>query len=176
MTLIDCITEDDRWQTAGLAELAERAGQATLQHLALDPAAHEISLMGCDDSRIATLNTEFRDKPKPTNVLSWPADDLAPDEEGGAPFLPDEPDETGPVELGDIAIAWETCSREATDAGLPFANHVCHLIVHGILHLLGYDHVRDGDAELMEAIEVEILGKLGVPDPYNQEAGQTDGT
>ena len=70
-------------------------------------------------------------------------------------------------ELGDIAISYDTCAREAAEAGKPFDFHVIHLIVHGTLHLLGYDHERDGDATLMEGLEVEILGKLDIPDPYS---------
>ncbi|QPM91892.1 rRNA maturation RNase YbeY [Pseudooceanicola algae] len=171
MTLIDCLYEDDRWQDIDLDTLAETAGLATLAHLSLDPDGFEICVMGCDDARIAELNTEFRDKPTPTNVLSWPAEDLAPEDEGARPHAPSPPDFPGPVELGDIAISFDTCTREAESARLPFADHVSHLVVHGILHLLGYDHIRDGDAELMEEIEVEILGKLGIPDPYNQIPG-----
>jgi probable rRNA maturation factor len=72
-------------------------------------------------------------------------------------------------ELGDIAIAYETCLREADAAGRAMADHTTHLLVHGTLHLLGYDHERGGDATLMEQIEVEILGKLGIADPYRIE-------
>lgn len=158
--LTDTIIEDDRWQKAGLAALSETAARATLEHLGLDPESHEIAILGCDDTRIATLNADFRGKPQPTNVLSWPACDLSADTAGDPPHPP------GPGELGDIAIAWDTCQREAHDSGKPLQDHVTHLVVHGVLHLLGYDHVRDPDATLMEATEVEILGKLGVPDPY----------
>tara|TARA_R110000868_G_scaffold69764_5_gene205236 strand:- start:3728 stop:4246 length:519 start_codon:yes stop_codon:yes gene_type:complete len=169
--LTDTVIEDDRWHTAGLASLAERAALATLTHLGIDVGAHEICVMGCDDARIARLNTEFRDKPTPTNVLSWPAEDLAAQEDGAPPFAPDS-DDPMDSELGDIAISYDTCAREAKESGLPFADHVTHLVVHGILHLLGYDHVRDGDAELMERKEVEILGNLGIGDPYNRNGGQ----
>jgi len=82
---------------------------------------------------------------------------------GAAPVPPDPAE--GP-ELGDLAIAWETCAREAAEAGRPFADHVAHLVVHGTLHLLGYDHMCDEDADLMERIEVEILATMGIPDPY----------
>ena len=71
------------------------------------------------------------------------------------------------AELGDIAISYDTCAREAADAGIPFDHHVTHLIVHGTLHLLGFDHVRDADGTLMEGFESEILGKLDIPDPYS---------
>ncbi|WP_137702923.1 rRNA maturation RNase YbeY [Marimonas lutisalis] len=159
---IDVIMEDDRWQQIGLDALALRAANATLAHLGLDPQAAEACLMACDDTRIATLNADFRGKPQPTNVLSWPAEERGAEEDGDTPLPPSDP------ELGDIAIAWETCAREAADQGKPMADHVTHLIVHGLLHLLGYDHQRDRDVTLMEALEVEILGKLGLPDPYRE--------
>jgi probable rRNA maturation factor len=176
--LTDTQIEDDRWLQAGLEGLAETAACATLTHLGLDPDLYEISLLGCDDARIAVLNAEFRGKPAPTNVLSWPAQDLAAEEEGEAPYVPDATPQDDPfafdeddnadegIALGDIAIAYDTCAREAAETGKPMAHHVTHLVVHGTLHLLGYDHVRDKDATLMETIEVAILGKLGVPDPY----------
>ncbi|MDG1128412.1 rRNA maturation RNase YbeY [Seohaeicola saemankumensis] len=173
--LTDTQIEDDRWADAGLEPLAEAAARATLDHLGFDPDLYMISLLGCDDARIAVLNAEFRGKPAPTNVLSWPAQDLAADEDGEAPYVPDETPQDDPffdedagegIELGDIAIAYDTCAREAAEAGKAMTDHVTHLVVHGTLHLLGYDHVRDKDATLMETIEVAILGKLGVADPY----------
>lgn len=164
--LTDTIIEDDRWQTADLPALAERAAQATLRHLSLDPALWEIAVLGCDDVRIATLNADFRGKPQSTNVLSWPEDDLGPDTPGHPPAPPTPEGGKGPSHLGDIAIAFDTCQREAQEAGKPATDHITHLIVHAVLHLLGYDHIRDQDATLMEETEVAILGKLGVDDPY----------
>jgi len=79
---------------------------------------------------------------------------------------PAGPDPTGVIELGDIAIAYDTCAGEAAAAGRPMADHVTHLLVHGTLHLLGFDHERDADATLMEGLEVEILGNMGIADPY----------
>ena len=169
MTL-DISIEDPRWQALDLATLAETATSAALQHLQIDPDSCEISLMACDDVRIATLNADFRDKPTPTNVLSWPAEDLSPDTPGDRPLSP-EPDFTGEIALGDIAIAWETCTREAENGGKPMAAHVTHLLIHGLLHLLGYDHVRDADATVMEQLETEILGTLGIDDPYRVPDG-----
>lgn len=160
---VEMIVEDARWNEAGLEALASRAAGATLAHLGLDPELWEISLLACDDSRIMALNADFRDKPAATNVLSWPAEDRAPEAPGTRPAPP----EPGPEPfLGDVAIAWETCAREAAEAGRPLADHVTHLVVHAVLHLLGYDHIRDPDATLMETTEIAILGKLGVPDPY----------
>lgn len=163
MTLTDTMIEDSRWETADLPALAERGAQATLAHLGLIADDWEIVVMGCDDARIAELNGDFREKPVATNVLSWPSEDRAADADGAVPDLPDGPD----PELGDIAIAYETCLREASEAQKPLADHVTHLIVHACLHLLGYDHIRDQDATLMEQVEVDILGKLGLSDPYS---------
>jgi len=161
--LTEVMIEDDRWQAAQLEALAERAAKATLAHLGLDPGAFDISILGCDDARIAVLNGDFREKPQPTNVLSWPSDERAPETPGAVPDLPQPGPES---ELGDIAIAYDTCIAEASAGNKPLADHVTHLIVHATLHLLGYDHIRDQDATLMEATEVAILGKLGLPDPY----------
>ncbi|MHC0053433.1 rRNA maturation RNase YbeY [Actibacterium sp. D379-3] len=163
--LVETLIEDDRWDAAGLAELADVACGATLAHLGLT-GDFEISLLGCDDARIAVLNADFRGKPAPTNVLSWPAADLAASDDGARPAAP-EPGLVGmPAELGDIAIAYETCMREADEQDKPFRDHVTHLLVHGCLHLLGFDHIRPQDAALMEGQEVEILASLGLADPY----------
>lgn len=166
--LIDPIIEDPRWTEAHLTALSETAAAKTLAHLGLAPAAYEIALLGCDDARIATLNTEFRAKPTPTNVLSWPDQDLAAEDDGGAPERPeaDPHAQEEPLFLGDIAISYDTCAREAADQGKPLADHITHLIAHATLHLLGYDHIRDQDATLMEGLEVEILGKMGIANPY----------
>ncbi len=164
--IIDLNIEDPRWAALGLEPLAQGAATATLLHLGADAEASEISLLACDDARIAGLNAGFRGRDSATNVLSWPTSDLAAGVDGGNPALP-APDFAGEMALGDIAIAWETCDREARDAGKVMTDHVTHLLVHGVLHLLGYDHIRDLDATLMIKNEVEILGKLGVGDPYN---------
>ena len=161
---IDILIEDDRWARAGIAALVHPAISMALEDLGIHGAC--VSVLACDDTRIAALNAEFRDKPAPTNVLSWPEADLSPVEDGAAPRAPD-PDPDGSVTLGDIAIAYDTCVAEAKALGKPVSAHVTHLLVHGALHLLGYDHIRDPDATLMQGIEVEILGKLGLDDPYS---------
>lgn len=163
--MIDIVLEDDRWSALGLSAVAERACALALTCVGLDPDLCEIALLATDDARIAVLNADFRGKAQPTNVLSWPADDLAPDEPGGTP-LPPEADPDGTIQLGDIALAYETCLREAEEQGKAVSDHVTHLIVHGLLHLLGYDHETEADAALMEGLEVNILCKLGLPDPY----------
>lgn len=165
--LVDIVIEDARWEAFGLGPLAERACAAALGGLGAGSAGFSVVVMGCDDARIATLNADFRGKPTPTNVLSWPSDERGAEVFGDAPDLPDAGDADDPVELGDIAIAYETCEREAVEQGKPMADHVTHLLVHGLLHCLGYDHVDDADAALMEAAEVRILASLGLSDPYS---------
>ncbi|WP_299151034.1 rRNA maturation RNase YbeY [uncultured Tateyamaria sp.] len=160
---IDILIEDERWHHTDLAAVVTRAINATLDHLDIPTA--ELSVLGCDDAHIAALNDTFREKSTPTNVLSWPETALGPDGDGDVPRVP-QADPDGTLSLGDIAIAYETCTREAQAQGKRFSDHVTHLIVHGTLHLLGYDHIRDADASRMEALEVEILGILGIADPY----------
>lgn len=156
---IDISVEARGWESMDIAGCADCATAAVARRLSL-PADCEVTLLACDDTRIAALNADFRGKPRPTNVLSWPAQELSP------PELP-MPDPDGSIHLGDIALAYETCAREAEGQGKSLADHTTHLILHGLLHLLGYDHETDADAARMEALEVEILGKLGISDPYS---------
>ncbi len=166
MELVETLIEDARWEAFGLAALAERAGNAVLGDLGLPVEGFSLGLMGCDDARIAVLNADFRGKPQPTNVLSWPSEERGAEFAGEAPEPPQPGDPDDPESLGDIAIAWETCVREAEEQSKSMTDHVTHLIVHGVLHLLGYDHIDDADAAVMESLEVRILASLGVSDPY----------
>lgn len=168
MNTLDILIEADAWDEAMLTPLAQRAVVATLHHMQLDPEACEVALLACHDARIAALNADFRDKPAPTNVLSWPSQPLAPAAEGEAPPPPQRGFDDM-IELGDIALSFDTCAREACESGTPFEAHLTHLIVHGTLHLLGYDHITDSDAALMERLEVEILGNLDIDNPYNSD-------
>jgi probable rRNA maturation factor len=163
--ILDLTLEDHRWTALPLQRLANNAAQSTLSHLKIDPKKCNLSLLACSNQRIAQLNAGFRSRDSATNVLSWPATDLPAPQAGTLPEQP-KPDFTGEICLGDIAIAWETCEKEARQAGIPMADHITHLLVHAVLHLLGYDHIRDPDATLMMQIEVEILGKLGIGNPY----------
>ena len=156
----DCVIEDARWEACDLPSIAERATRAALAIAGLQGEDWEVVVMACDDARIATLNADFRSKPVPTNVLSWPAEALGAATAGETPLAPEGP------ELGDIAIAFETCEAEARDQGIEFAAHVAHLIVHAVLHLLGYDHIEDADATLMEGLEIKALASMGVQNPY----------
>ena len=147
----------DCWQNEPDAEaVIQRAIAAAAETVDADVADAELAVMLTDDSGIRTLNSNWRGVDKPTNVLSFPA--LQP--AGG----PGEDD--APRMLGDIAIAYQTMRREADDEQKPFDHHLSHLAVHGFLHLIGYDHEKDDDAEAMETLEQEILAQLGIPDPY----------
>ena len=163
---LDILMEDARWQGAGLETLALRAVEVTLAARGLDPADCALALLACDDARIAALNADHRGKPAPTNVLSWPSEERAPDDPAADP-APPQPDLDGTIELGDIALSFDTCAAEAAAADRPLSAHATHLIVHGVLHLLGYDHIDPAAGDLMETREIEILGKLGLPDPYS---------
>jgi probable rRNA maturation factor len=164
---LDVVVEDVRWSDLDLDALTERAVAATFTLLNMDREGYEISVLACDDAAIAELNAEFRGKPVATNVLSWPAFDLAPEQAGGIPREAPEPD-TGPFEtgLGDIAISFDTSLREAEEQQITTADHVVHLMVHATLHLLGYDHETDADAERMEALEIKVLETLNIANPY----------
>jgi probable rRNA maturation factor len=166
MPEVDVSVEDQRWAELGLAGLADRACAAVFQALEMNED-WQVSILGCDDARIAALNTEFRDKPTPTNVLSWPSAERGADMPGQAPKPPSGPDR----ELGDIAIAFDTCMTEAEQGGIELQDHVTHLIIHATLHLLGYDHENDPDAALMEGLETRILASLGIADPYRTDLG-----
>jgi probable rRNA maturation factor len=147
----------DCWQTEPDVEsVIHRAIATAAEMIEADVDDAELAVMLTDDAGIRTLNSNWRGIDKPTNVLSFPA--LQPT----GPRGPDD----APRMLGDIAIAYQTTRKEADDEQKPFDHHLSHLAVHGFLHLIGYDHEKDDDAEAMEALETEILAQLGIPDPY----------
>jgi probable rRNA maturation factor len=151
----EVVIEDDRWRALGDIGGVAKAAVAALVAARPTGLAGEMAatvLFG-DDAQVAALNGTFRGKPQPTNVLSFPA--------------PAEATEPGaPRYLGDVIIARETVLGEADAQQIPVLNHVQHLTIHGVLHLLGYDHQTDDEAAVMEALETRILADLGVADPY----------
>ncbi|RWA61837.1 MULTISPECIES: rRNA maturation RNase YbeY [unclassified Mesorhizobium] len=150
---IDISIEAGDWpDEAGLTRLVDRAVAAAFAETGVDGAS-ELSIVFSDDAHIRTLNAGWRGKDKPTNVLSFPAFPFPK----GAPL---------PPMLGDIVLAAETVAREAALEDKPLANHITHLVIHGLLHLLGHDHETDAEAEEMEAIERAALARLAIPDPY----------
>jgi len=153
----EVIVAADCWQDQPDAEaVILRAINAAAEMVDSDVGDAEIAVMLTDDAGIRTLNRNWRGIDKPTNVLSFPA---------LQPTGPREPDDA-PRMLGDIAISYQTMRKEADEEQKPFAHHLSHLAVHGFLHLVGYDHETDDEAESMEALEQEILAQLGIPDPY----------
>jgi probable rRNA maturation factor len=166
--LVEFLIEEAAWKDAlpDLEQIAETATNAAFAETGLDAGSYSISLLACGDTRIAALNKSFRGKETPTNVLSWPAFELAPQAPGARTPKPGVTDPNRRVLLGDVAIALQTCTQESKVAGKCLKNHTTHLILHGVLHLLGYDHQTDADAELMEGIERAALAKAGIDDPY----------
>jgi probable rRNA maturation factor len=157
LPITEVLVVADCWQAEPDVEaVIQRAVAAAAAIADAGTGEAELAVMLTDDSGIRTLNSNWRGIDKPTNVLSFPA--LPPTGAGG-------PDDAPPM-LGDIAIAYETTRKEADDEQKPFDHHLSHLAVHGFLHLIGYDHEKDDDAEAMEALEAEILAQLGIPDPY----------
>ncbi|WP_349361463.1 rRNA maturation RNase YbeY [Stappia sp.] len=164
MPEIDLAVEAGGWgEEADLAALIARAVETACA--VAEPelvAGSELSVVLADDARVRELNRDWRGKDTPTNVLSFPGGD-----EDEPPY--------GPL-LGDLVLARETVAREADAMGICFFDHLTHLVVHGFLHLFGYDHQIDDEAEDMEALERRILARLGIADPYvDPLAASTDG-
>jgi len=157
---LDISVEAEGWEALpDLEALCREAVAAALTQSDADVTAGDgvmLSLLLTDDASIRTLNRDWRGQDKPTNVLSFPA----------APGI----NPLGPVPLGDLALAYETCAREAREEGKSLAAHVAHLVVHGTLHCLGDDHEDDAEAEAMEAREVAALAHMGIADPYTERA------
>jgi probable rRNA maturation factor len=139
------------------AKAAFAAGRGHLPDLDRTARAIEIDLTLSSDEVVRRLNHDWRGKDKPTNVLSFPGIDAA-----ALARLP----QAAPCPLGDVILALATCEREAVEQGKPLAAHAQHLVVHGVLHLLGYDHEDEAQAQEMEGLERQVLAGLGIPDPY----------
>lgn len=159
MIVLDIEAEDDRWDAvANRDAVLQRAAEAALAVLPEAPSNRFlVTLLLGDDAAIRELNRAWRGQDKATNVLSFPSPDLV--------HLPD-----GSRQLGDIVLAYETLAREAEEEGKSLADHAVHLVVHGVLHLLGHDHDDDDEAEEMERLEVLALSRLGIADPYRASA------
>jgi len=149
--------EDARWRTAlpGVEAVLEQAIGLALAEAEAGGAPVEVGVRLTDDATIRGLNRDWRGRDKPTNVLSFPLGEPAPTGDSTLPWL-----------IGDIVMAFETVTTEAEAEGKPLAHHVAHLAVHAALHLLGHDHEQDSEAAAMEAAEIALLARLGIPDPY----------
>lgn len=159
---MELIVEIEGWPAADWEALAEQVAQAAAQ---IEPALAnprlQASMLLTSDADVHALNREWRQRDKATNVLSFPMlerEDLVHLDPDGPPEL-----------LGDIALAHETCAREAAEKGVSLADHAAHLMVHGLLHLAGHDHVEsDAQAEAMEALETKALAIIGIDNPYGE--------
>lgn len=163
MMLKIAIDADEDWDSSRIEKLVRSAAEAAVAEsafpeLATSPRPVELSVRLAGDEQVRALNAEWRGKDKPTNVLSFPM------------AQPDELKQTNVAEqellLGDIILARGVCETEAADKGVPLEDHAAHLLVHGTLHLLGYDHHDDSAAAEMEAREVRALARLGIANPY----------
>ncbi|MCL2713636.1 MAG: rRNA maturation RNase YbeY [Alphaproteobacteria bacterium] len=154
LPVIDIVITAGCWEQQGdVSHMVERALLTSAEMVEDDVGEAEVAVMLADDAALKALNATWRGIDKPTNVLSFPAP------EPTQPFRIGDP----PRHLGDIAIAYETLAREAGEEGKTFGHHLSHLVVHGFLHLMGHDHIDDGEAEEMEALESDILAALGYP-------------
>ena len=167
MMLEIAIEADSEWDSSsGWKSLVERAAQSAIAEsafpqLAAGPRPVELSVRLTSDEQVRELNAKWRAKDKPTNVLSFPMAELNELESAAA---------EGPeLMLGDIVLARGVCTAEAADKAIPVEQHAAHLIVHGTLHLLGYDHQDEDRAADMEGREVRALARLGIADPYAGE-------
>jgi probable rRNA maturation factor len=154
-TVVDVMLADARWRRRipDATREVRRAARAALAACGAPPRAG-LAVLLADDARLHALNRDFRRRDKPTNVLSFPDGATRPG---------------GTVALGDVALAFETCAAEARAQRKTLRAHMLHLVVHGVLHLLGHDHARAREAQRMEALEREVLAALGVADPYAAE-------
>ena len=157
---IEIVRHSDLWDSIEVS--GDALSRAALAAFAASSAAPngpcEVTLVLTDDEEMRELNRTWRGKDTSTNVLSFPAGEPAGEAHGA------------PSPLGDIVLAGETVIEEAKLKGIPAADHAAHLVVHGMLHLLGFDHERDADAERMEALETKVLAGLGIADPYAGDA------
>lgn len=152
---VSIAADDSGWDAVpNLVKLARHAADAALEAAYRGPRPASLAILFTSDAAIAKMNRQWRGKAKPTNVLSFPAPSNLPVLEGE------------PRPLGDIVLAFGTVAREAKELDKPLPHHATHLIVHGVLHLLGHDHKTEGQAEDMEALERLILKDLGIDDPY----------
>jgi probable rRNA maturation factor len=156
---IGIVVDDSRWRDVlpDAIRVCRRAASSALADIRDEGGPVELCVMLSDDVTVADLNERFRGKRGPTNVLSFPV---------RSPLAPERGGERETRMIGDIVLAVETVVREARRDGKTVSAHVAHLVVHGVLHLLGHDHARDADAARMEALEVAVLARLGVGDPY----------
>lgn len=166
MNLEICI-ENDRWKRCNIRSIVSNCVDAVFAELKLNHYNVEICFLFTNDEEVRVLNKTYRGIDKPTNVLSFPADNIDDIESDCGDVCGCGDDAVCNIcILGSVALAYETVDRESSDGGISFDDHLRHLIVHSVLHLLGYDHIGEAEAEQMESLEIKILKSLNVANPY----------
>ena len=164
VVIVDVVSPDWRATDLDLDDIVTTAARAALVGADVSiTAGVELGVRLTDDAEIRTLNRDWRDRDAATNVLAFALND-SPDIPVGEPAIP--VGENGVVMLGDVVVAYETSAGEAVEQNKSLTHHLSHLVVHGTLHLLGFDHEREDEAEIMEALERVVLHRIGIPDPY----------
>ncbi len=151
---IDLCIDDESWKgVSDLENKIDMAVKAALLHLDIGNEPFGLTIVLDNNQRVESLNSAWRDKHKPTNILSFPAPE-------------NSKTDTGQTYLGDLILAYDVICHEAKEQRKPLATHLCHLIIHGVLHLLGFDHQNDDEARKMEQLEIKAMASLGLSDPY----------
>jgi len=159
--------DETDWEALALSSAQTAVKFSPYSNFTDHPVSFALSIKLAEDAEVRALNRDYRHKDKPTNVLSFPM--VQPDLLSSLSNSDD-----GEVLLGDIILAHETCAREAAEKGISIADHAQHLIVHGTLHILGYDHGNDDEARVMENLEIKALASMGLPNPYSDHDISTE--
>ncbi len=165
---IDILCTDTRWSQSSLRKVCQRSFKLALSSLSVGEENFEISVLACNNDEIKDLNRRFRGHNSATNILSWPETDFKNQKKGKFQVGTGQLSKEGDVYifLGNIAISYDQCSLECVQRNIKFGDHVTHLLLHGCLHLLGYTHKKIVDAKVMEKMEVKLLDRIGIKNPY----------
>ena len=162
------LLKDKRWAEVPLEKIAESALKLVIENFLENKIHFEVSILASNDTKIREFNKNFRGQKTITNIISWPEHELQPKQPGHFPEKLDKSkfDTEGTIFLGNLAISYERCSTEAKEKNVNFEDHMLHLLLHGFLHLVGFDHQNDLDANVMENIEIKLLSGVGIKNPY----------
>ena len=165
---INVIFNDKRWVKIPLQEITKSALKLIIDRFLAKHNSFEVSILATNDTEIRELNKNFRGNDSGTNIISWPEKEIQSRKQGHFPVQIDKfkPDSEGIIFLGNLAISFERCSTEAEERNIYFEDHILHLLLHGCLHLIGFDHQNELDATLMENIEIRLLSGVGIKNPY----------
>ena len=174
MIIANIVRKDDRWKKLPLKKMAVTSLNLIVADVLQKNNDFEISILATNDPEVINLNNNFRGYNSPTNILSWPERRYERKKPGlfPQPVSKSHIYSDGLNFLGNLAISFDRCSIEAAEGNLAFEDHLYHLLIHGCLHLVGFDHENELDAELMEDIEKKLLSKLGIENPYRSSIGE----